>query len=132
MRALLARLQRPGSRIALALFFTTAGVLHFIFPRQYSATIPPWLPAHGALVVISGVCEIAGALGLLVPPLRRAAGMGLLLLCLAVLPANVQMWLAALDADKAFWIQLLLLLRLPLQIPLMVWIWQAARGARFN
>ncbi len=127
-RAVLASLQQPGSRIALTFFFAAAGILHFIFPQQYSATIPAWLPSHGALVAISGLCEIAGALGLLIPRLRRAAGIGLLLLCVAVLPANIQMWLAALAADKAIWIQLLLLFRLPLQIPLMVWIWQTSRG----
>lgn len=127
MRAVLAWLQRPAARTALVLLFATAGILHFIFPDQYSATIPAWLPAHGALVAISGICEIAGAFGLLIPRLRRAAGFGLLLLCVAVLPANVQMWLAAMAAHKAIWIELLLLLRLPLQIPLMVWIWQASR-----
>lgn len=119
-------LQRRSARIALVVFFSVAGILHFIFPRQYASTMPPWLPAHAALVAISGVCEIAGALGLLIPRLRFAAGIGLLLLCVAVLPANVQMWLAAMAASKAWWIICLLLLRLPLQIPLMWWIWQVA------
>lgn len=123
-----ALLARPASRIALAVFFCVAGVLHFIFPGQYSAVMPAWLPAHGALVFISGVAEIAGGLGLLAPSLRRAAGVGLLLLCIAVLPANVQMWLNAVAADKPLWVLALLLLRLPLQLPLMLWIWCASRG----
>ena len=123
-------LQRPISRTVLALFFGVAGILHFIFPQQYASTMPPWLPAHDALVAMSGVCEIAGAIGILIARLRFAAGIGLLLLCVAVLPANVQMWLAAMTASKAWWIIGLLLLRLPLQIPLMWWIWQVACARR--
>lgn len=117
-------LRSPTARYLLALFFSTAGVLHFIFPAQYASVIPHWLPAPAALVALSGVCELAGGLGLLLPVTRRAAGWGLLLLCVAVLPANVQMWLTAIEADKQLWMVLLLLLRLPLQIPLMAWIWQ--------
>lgn len=117
----------PPARWLLALFFSTAGVLHFIFPVQYASVIPSWLPAHTALVAISGVGELAGGLGLLLPLTRRAAGWGLLLLCVAVLPANMQMWLTAIETDKPLWIITLLLLRLPLQIPLMAWIWQVMR-----
>jgi uncharacterized membrane protein len=120
-------LQRPRSRVALAIFFSCAGLLHFIFPQQYAGAMPLWLPAHAALVLVSGVCELAGGIGLLAPPLRRAAGIGLLLLCVAVWPANLQMLMTALAADKAWWIVVLLALRLPLQIPLLLWIWYAAR-----
>ena len=128
MRWLLSRMRRPGSRVALAIFFCLAGILHFIFPTQYISTMPPWLPAHAALVIISGLCEIAGGIGLLLPALRRAAGIGLLLLCVAVLPANIQMWLNAIATGKEVWIQAMLLWRLPLQLPLMLWIWKVSRG----
>jgi uncharacterized membrane protein len=116
-------LQTTAARVLLAVFFSTAGMLHFIFPAQYASVMPPWLPAHAALVAISGWCELAGGIGLLMAPTRRAAGWGLLLLCVAVLPANVQMWLAAIAADKSVWLEGVLLLRLPLQVPLMLWIW---------
>ena len=120
---IIAGLRSRTARWLLALFFSTAGVLHFVFPSQYASVMPPWIPAHAALVAISGVCELAGGLGLLLPLMRRAAGWGLLLLCVAVLPANIQMWLAAIDAGKPLWIEGALLLRLPLQLPLMLWIW---------
>ena len=107
----------------LVALFGTSGTLHFIFPSHYAAVIPPWLPAHAALVAISGACELAGAIGLLIPLTRRLAGWGLLLLCVAVFPANFQMWLDATAVSKPLWITSLLLLRLPLQIPLMMWIW---------
>ena len=116
-------LAAPISRYLLAIFFSTAGILHFTFPAQYASVMPPWLPAHAELVAISGWCELAGGIGLLFVQTRRVAGWGLLLLCVAVLPANIQMWLDASSAGKAVWIQALLLLRLPLQLPLMWWIW---------
>lgn len=113
------------SRLLLALFFIVAGVLHFVFPAQYASTMPPWLPWHDELVAISGVCEIAGGIGVLLASTRKAAGLGLILLCIAVLPANVQMLLDAQAGGKATWIVALLWLRLPLQLLLITWIWRA-------
>lgn len=116
------------SRLLLAILFVTAGVLHFVFPANYMKTIPPWLPAPGALVLISGVCEIAGGLGVLWRPTRRWAGYGLIALCLAVLPANVQMLLDAQASGASTAWQTLLWIRLPLQFALIAWIWVATRN----
>ena len=116
------------------MFFIVAGVLHFIFPANYVQVMPPWLPAHLTLVWVSGGFEIAGGVGVLIPGLRRWAGIGLILLSLAVLPANVQMLLNALaDGTAMVWL-VLLLLRLPLQLLLIYWIWRAtqARGSLFG
>lgn len=117
----------PISRLLLAIFFIVAGVLHFAFPAQYASTMPPWLPWHDELVAISGVCEIAGGIGVLLASTRKAAGLGLILLCIAVLPANVQMLLDAQTSGKATWILALLWLRLPLQLLLITWIWRVTR-----
>jgi uncharacterized membrane protein len=67
------------------------GVQHFLQPDTFAAMIPAFLPAKLALVYISGVAEIAGGLGLLLPATRRAAAWGLILLYLAVFPANINM-----------------------------------------
>jgi len=118
----------PGfSQWLLALFFATAGILHFVFPANYIAIMPPWLPAHALLVQISGVCEIAGGVGVLIAWTRRLAGIGLIALSLAVLPANVQMLLNAHAADAGMWWQAVLVVRLPLQLLLIYWIWTATR-----
>jgi len=53
--------------------------------------MPEALPWHLALVYVSGAAEILGGIGLLVPKTRRAAAWGLLLLLLAVFPANINM-----------------------------------------
>jgi len=114
------------SRIVLAALFAFAGTMHFVIPASYERIMPPWVPAHRAMVLVSGACEIAGGLGLLVPRLRRAAGIGLIALLIAVWPANLQMLLNARVAHQPAWAQVLLLLRLPLQIVLIGWVWLAS------
>jgi uncharacterized membrane protein len=81
---------RPSfSCLLLALLFAAAGTAHFVKPGFYLKIMPPYLPAPEFLVWLSGVFEVGLGLGLLVPGLRRKAGWGLVLLLLAVLPANV-------------------------------------------
>jgi uncharacterized membrane protein len=119
------------SRRALAAFFTTTGVLHFVIPRSYEAMMPPYLPAHREAVIVSGIAEIAGGAAVLPPATRRFARWWLLALLVAVFPANVHMALnpeqvRGLDLDKvprwALWA------RLPLQPLAMAWVWRATRG----
>ena len=115
------------ARSAFGALFIAAGVLHFIFPRHYLAIVPPYLPAPAALVAASGVAEIAGGLGFLVRRWRPAAGVWLIALLVAVLPANVEMLRqarahgASAPAEAALW------LRLPLQGLLMWWAWRLSR-----
>jgi uncharacterized membrane protein len=54
-------------RLALALFFVVAGLNHFRDPAFYLSMMPSFLPAHEALNAISGVCEMLGGVGVLVP-----------------------------------------------------------------
>lgn len=115
------------SRIVLAALFAFAGTMHFVIPEQYVGIMPPALPWPRALVSLSGALEIAGGIGLLVPRTRRAAGLGLVLLLLAVWPANLQMLRNAQAADRPAREQALLWLRLPLQLALIVWVWRASR-----
>lgn len=114
---------KVGVRILLALAFITAGVLHFLKPEPYLAIMPPWLPSHALLVQISGVAELAGGIGLLVERWRRAAGIGLMVLLIAILPANVQMLLNYQARGAPAGEIMLLWLRLPLQLVLMGTVW---------
>ena len=114
-------------RILLAILFIVAGSLHFFFPATYLKIVPPSLPAHLAIVYISGAAEILGGLGLLYPPTRQAAAWGLTILLVAVLPANIYMATAHLPAPGIMgqsWAQWL---RIPLQLPLIVWAWLYTR-----
>lgn len=114
------------SLIVLAVVFAVAGVLHFAIPGQYVRIMPPWLPFHRELVLVSGAFQIAGGIGLLVPRTRRAAGVGLILLLLAVWPANFQMVAAGREAGAPAMAMALLWARLPLQLVLIWWVWRAA------
>ena len=81
---------RAVARLVLAVAFFAAGVLHLLAPRGFLAITPDWVPFAREVIASTGVCEIAGAIALLVPRLRRAAGMMLALYALCVFPANVK------------------------------------------
>lgn len=111
------------SRILLAIFFVVAGVAHFTSTDSYMQIMPPFLPRPRELVWISGVCEIMGGIGLLVPRVRRLAGYGLIALLVAVFPANVYMAVNNIGINGTHFSQWLLWLRLPLQFALVLWVW---------
>ncbi|MEV6964531.1 DoxX family protein [Hamadaea sp. NPDC051192] len=82
---------QPALRGGLALMFVTTGVVHFLpsWRRDMIAMIPPRLPRPDLLVTLTGVLELAGAVGLLIKPLAPLAASCLALLMLAMFPANV-------------------------------------------
>jgi uncharacterized membrane protein len=77
--------------VGLAAMFVLTGVAHFApaMRRDLIAIVPPRLPAPGLLVTVTGVLELLGAAGLLLPVTRVAAAVCLLALMLAMFPANV-------------------------------------------
>jgi uncharacterized membrane protein len=117
------------SRALTAAFFVFAGAQHFTNPPFYRSIVPPGFPFPALLVAVSGVCEIAGGVGLLLRPLRRAAGWGLVALLIAVLPANIHMAQHPDDLASVQVAHWLLWLRLPLQGVLILWVWYMSRGS---
>jgi uncharacterized membrane protein len=97
LRSAMDSMQLPKSRtkcfflFLLSVFFTYAGFHHLFVPDFYVSIMPPWIPAHLALVYISGVFEIMGGIGVLIPRFRSLAGLGLVALLVAVYPANLYM-----------------------------------------
>jgi uncharacterized membrane protein len=77
--------------IGLAAMFIVTGVAHFVQPLRGGliAIVPPKLPAPGVLVTITGVLELLGAIGLLIPYTRAAAAVCLALLMVLMFPANI-------------------------------------------
>jgi uncharacterized membrane protein len=118
----------PSPRTLTGSAFIVAGLLHAAAPGAFEKIMPPYLPHHRALVYWSGAAEVLGGLGLLPRRTCGAAGVGLILLLAAVLPANVQMLLDARSAGKPPWWVALLWLRLPLQAVLAAWVWQTSRA----
>ena len=76
--------------MTLAVFYFTAGVLHIVAPDGFVLIVPDFVPHPYATVVLTGVCEIAGAIGLLIARGRRAAGWALAAYAVAVFPANIK------------------------------------------
>lgn len=83
---------RAVLRWVLAAFYLLAGIVHLVRPAPFLTIMPGWVPAPEAVVLWTGVAEIAGAIGLVQPfsrKLRQAAGWGLALYALCVWPANI-------------------------------------------
>lgn len=107
----------------IGLIFIAAGALHFRNPQMYESIIPPFIPAHRELVLVSGFFEMLGGIGAMLPQTRKSAGWGLIALLVAVFPANIYM---AVDTEKfgklaPSWA---LYARLPLQGLLIWWIYR--------
>jgi uncharacterized membrane protein len=115
-----------GLRGALAAFFIGAGVNHFVSPRFYEAIVPPSLQGEAKRVVqVSGVAEIIGGVGVLIPLTRRLSGVGLVALLAAVFPANLYM---AREPERFKKVpRPALYVRLLLQPLMMLWAWKATR-----
>jgi len=115
---------RTRLRCLAAVFFVLAGASHFFRLNFYSGIIPPGFPSPKMLVVIiSGVAEIAGGIGILIPSARRMAGWGLLALLVAVFPANIYMAAYPERFGIPAWI---LWVRLPFQVVFFAWVWFVA------
>lgn len=73
----------------LSLAYAFVGASHLMNPDGFVAITPDWVPNPAAVVYWTGIAEIAGAIGLLIPRVRRAAAIGLALYALCVWPANI-------------------------------------------
>jgi uncharacterized membrane protein len=121
-----------------AALFTSAGVMHFVKPDFFESIVPDWFPNAKLANQVSGAAEIVLGIGMITPQTRRASALGLLALTIAVFPANVDMAVNKVEVkpvDGAMtrsvgtskgpqnWI------RLPMQLPLMWWLWRESRAA---
>lgn len=114
--------------LSVSLFFLMGGVAHFTAADFFIRAMPEYLGYHWELVVLSGCFELLGAVGLLLSRTRLWAGYGLMALCIAVFPANINMALHP-EQYSTFpvWV---LYLRLPLQFLMMIYIWWAIKPER--
>lgn len=112
----------------MAAFYMFAGVMHFLRPEFYQPMMPPYLPWHGFLIFLSGVAELGLGAAVLVPSLRKLAAWGIILLLIAIFPANIHIALYNVpvfgNAEGAGiwnWV------RLPFQGVLILWAWWYTR-----
>lgn len=109
------RAKRIGVGIVF-LWFLIGGIAHFTATHLEMSIVPPYIPWPRAAVLVSGVCELLGAVALLYQPTRRAAGVGLFALTIAVTPVHLYMLQRPELFDVPYWA---LVLRLPLQVALL-------------
>ena len=126
--AMIPILKRVGM-VLVFLWFMIGGVAHFALTEVEMRIVPPSIAWPRAAVLISGVFELLGAAGILIPVTRRAAGIGLFLLTIAVTPANVYMLQHAELFNVPRWV---LVVRLPFQAALLALIlwstWNRSSG----
>jgi uncharacterized membrane protein len=124
------KIPSAAQRIAVmlaAIFYIAAGALHFIRPTAYQRIMPPYIPWPAAMVQFSGAFEILGGIGLMFGWTRRAAGWGLILLLIAVFPANLFMATHPVEAGATSIAPALRWGRLPLQFLLIWWLFWCTR-----
>jgi len=109
-------------------FYLVAGINHFIHPLMYMKIMPPWVPWADQLVYLSGALEILGALLLLYPQSQVAGAWFIIILLIAIFPANIQMAINFMHLhNPGLW---LAILRLPLQLILIWWAWIYTRQVK--
>lgn len=107
-------------RWLLAIFFIAAGLNHFRDPALYESMIPPAFPRPDLLNLISGAAEVAGGIGICLAKFRRMAAWGLIVLLVAVFPANLHLAINGWpEVNIARWV---LWARLPFQVVFIWWV----------
>ncbi len=119
------KIMRVFFKILLCVFFVVAGTAHFLRPGLYLEIMPPYIPYPLQMVYVSGFFEVALGLCVVIPKLTRLAAWGLILLLIAVFPANLHMALhPQFYPDIPLWG---LYARLPLQGVFILWAYWFAK-----
>ena len=108
----------------MAVFYMFAGVMHFVRPEFYRPMMPPYLPWHDFLILLSGLAEFVLGAAVLVPSIRPLAAWGIILLLIAIFPANLHIALHNVPVfnnteGAGIWNWV----RLPFQGVLILWAW---------
>src|SRR5438552_2825565 len=118
------------ARIFIAAAMVGIGLMHFVRPAGFVAIVPKILPEPLLLVYVSGVFEVLLGAALLVPPVRKFAGWGLIALFIAVFPANVNMAVNEIQPEGMVLSPAAMWARLPFQIVFIVLAWWVTSEAR--
>ena len=95
---------RSALRLLLALIYLAAGVFHLLIPDTFLTITPHWVPFPRDVILGTGLCEIAGAIGLLSYRLRRTAGIALAAYAFCVFPANIKHAIDSLPTGHPGWL----------------------------
>jgi uncharacterized membrane protein len=122
---------RDAAAIGLALLFVFTASGHFLQTEAMAQMLPPWVAARVALVYATGVLELAIAIALLIPDTRRAAGWMAAAVLVLFFPANIYAAMNHVPMGGHAWGPVYLLVRAPLQIVILAWVyWFTIRQRR--
>jgi uncharacterized membrane protein len=111
------------ARVGVGLVFAFTGIGHFIKNRAMCQMLPAWVPARVALIYITGVFELAGAVAVLIPSLSRRTGIVLCVFLILILPSNVYAAIRRVEFGGHAAGPIYLLIRIPLQLFLIGWVY---------
>lgn len=117
---------RDNARIATGFFFIVTGISHFAMPDMFMKMMPPVFPAQLFLIYLSGVFEILGGIGLMLSRTRRIAAIGLIVLLVAVFPANIYVAVNNIRLGGVMSLPVYQWIRLPMQLVLIALVWWSA------
>ena len=127
---ILANVSEPvRGRIGVSLVFAFTALGHFVKTSEMTQMLPPWVPMRVQLIYLTGIFEFLAAIAILIPSLSRYTGIILCIFLVLILPSNIYAAIQRVDfgghaAGPAY-----LLVRIPLQLFLIGWIfWFAVRG----
>ena len=107
--------------IISSIFYVTVGIKHFIEPEYFLSIVPPYLPYHLELVYVSGLFEVLFGILILLPKYRYYGAIGLILLLIAVFPANIYLAQNEIAQEAIGATQEIAIWRLPIQ-GILIWI----------
>ena len=113
------------ARIGLSLFFLFTGIGHFFRTDPMAAMLPPSVPYRTELIYLTGVLELLGAVGVWIPQLMKITGVCLIVMMLAVLPANIYAAFNRVAFGGHEYGPIYLLVRVPFQLFVIAWIYVA-------
>ena len=118
-----------SGRIAMSVMLIFTSIAHFVFYKGMMLMLPPFIPFKRLTVYLTGVIEIAAAVGLLIPQSSYVTGIFLIVFFVLLLPANIYASAKKINLEKADYSGnglSYLWFRIPLQMLFIIWIWYFA------
>jgi uncharacterized membrane protein len=113
---------KPAGRLGVTLFLLTTSSAHFMRPEQMASMLPEWVPQRVALIHVTGLLEIALALGLWISAWTRVVGICIAAMLLLFLPANIYAACSSLPFGGHELGPAYLLVRVPYQLLVIAWV----------
>jgi uncharacterized membrane protein len=120
------------ARVGISVFFAFTAIGHFIRTQPMAAMLPPWAPYRVALIYVTGVLELLGAIAVWIPSLMKLAGFCLILMLICILPANIYSAFERVDFGGHAAGPIYLLLRIPFQLFAIWWTYLATEQNWFH